>query len=103
LIVPVPNVVPPLVIITVPVVQGGTVVVIVTGEPYELGPDVVTVTVGVVLFTVSVRFAEPALLLASPPYEAVIELAPIGSVEVVRVAVPFVTVELPRIALPLVN
>jgi hypothetical protein len=49
---PLPNVVPPLVTVTVPVVPGGKVVVMVTGLPKVLGPDVVTVIVGVVLLTV---------------------------------------------------
>ena len=52
LTVPEPRVVPPLVMVTVPVVPMGRVVVIVTGEPEVLGPEVVTVTVGVVLLTV---------------------------------------------------
>jgi len=49
---PLPSVVPPLVTVTVPVVPGGKVVVTVTGLPKVLGPDVVTVIVGVVLLTV---------------------------------------------------
>lgn len=49
---PLPRVVPPLVTVTVPVVPGGRVVVIVTGAPEVLGPEVVTVTVGVVLLTI---------------------------------------------------
>lgn len=48
---PEPRVVPPLVTVTVPVVPMGSVVVIVTGWPNVLGPEVVTVTVGVVLLT----------------------------------------------------
>ena len=67
LIVPVPIGLPPLVIVTVPVVPTGSVVVIMTGLPKVLGPDVVTVTAGVVLLTVWVRFAVAVLLLASPP------------------------------------
>ena len=51
LIVPVPTGFPPLVIVTVPVVPGGRVVVMVTGFPKVLGPDVVTVMEGVALFT----------------------------------------------------
>jgi hypothetical protein len=66
LIVPVPTGLPPLVIVTVPVVPTGSVVVIVTGLPNVLGPDVVTVTVGVALLTVWVRFAVAVLLFASP-------------------------------------
>lgn len=49
---PEPRVVPPLVTVTVPVVPGGSVVVIVTGAPAVLGPDVVTVIGGVALLTV---------------------------------------------------
>ena len=63
---PLPSVVPPLVIVTVPVVPGGKVVVTVTGLPKVLGPDVVTVIVGVVLLTVWVRFAVAVLSFASP-------------------------------------
>ena len=63
---PLPSVVPPLVTVTVPVVPGGKVVVTVTGLPKVLGPDVVTVMVGVVLLTVWVRFAEAPLLFVSP-------------------------------------
>ena len=63
---PLPSVVPPLVIVTVPVVPGGSVVVTVTGLPKVLGPDVVTVTVGVVLLTVWVSVAVAVLLFASP-------------------------------------
>ena len=48
---PLPKVVPPLVTVTVPVVPGGRVVVIVTGAPEVLGPDVVTVIGGVGLLT----------------------------------------------------
>jgi hypothetical protein len=66
LIVPEPTGLPPLVIVTVPGVPTGSVVVIVTGLPKVLGPDVVTVTVGVDLLTVWVRFAVAVLLLASP-------------------------------------
>jgi hypothetical protein len=51
LTVPLPTGFPPLVIVTVPVVPGGRVVVIVTGSPYVLGPEVLTVMVGVVLLT----------------------------------------------------
>jgi hypothetical protein len=50
--VPEPRVVPPLVIVIVPVVPGGTVAVIVIGLPYVLDPEVVTITVGVALFTI---------------------------------------------------
>jgi hypothetical protein len=63
---PLPSVVPPLVIVTVPVVPGGRVVVTVTGLPKVLGPEVVTVTVGVDLLTVWVRLAVAVLLFTSP-------------------------------------
>jgi len=66
LIVPDPRVVVPLVTVTVPVVPIGRVVVMVTGEPKVLGPEVVTVTVGVALLTVWVRLAVAVLLFASP-------------------------------------
>jgi hypothetical protein len=48
---PLPSVTPPLVTVTVPVTPVGKVVVIVTGLPYMLGPEVVTVMVGVALLT----------------------------------------------------
>ena len=63
---PLPRVVPPLVTVTVPVVPGGRVVVMVTGAPEVLGPEVVTVIGGVVLLTVWVRDAVAVLLFASP-------------------------------------
>jgi hypothetical protein len=63
---PEPRVTPPLVTVTVPVVPIGRVVVMVTGEPKLLGPEVVTVTVGVVLLTVWVSDAVAVLLFASP-------------------------------------
>jgi hypothetical protein len=50
--VPLPSVTPPLETVTVPVVPGGKVVVIVTDPPEVLGPEVVTVTGGVILLTV---------------------------------------------------
>lgn len=63
---PEPRVTPPLVTVTVPVVPMGRVVVMVTGSPKLLVPDVVTVTAGVVLLTVWVRLAVAVLLFASP-------------------------------------
>jgi hypothetical protein len=63
---PEPRVTPPLVTVTVPVVPMGKVVVMVTGAPKVLGPEVVTVTVGVDLLTVWVRVAVAVLLFASP-------------------------------------
>lgn len=50
-IVPLPRVTPPLVIVIVPVGPSGTEAVIVTDCPKVLGPEVLTVTVGVALFT----------------------------------------------------
>jgi hypothetical protein len=67
LTVPDPIGVLPLVIVTVPVVPGGTDAVIVTGVPYVLGPEVVTVTVGVAWLIVTVVVAVTGLLLLSPP------------------------------------
>jgi hypothetical protein len=63
---PEPRVTPPLVTMTVPVVPMGRVVVMVTGSPKLLVPDVVTVTTGVVLLTVWVRLAVAVLLFPSP-------------------------------------
>ena len=103
LIVPDPRVVVPLVTVTVPVVPIGRVVVMVTGEPKVLGPEVVTVTVGVALLTVWVRLAVAVLLFASPLYVAVIESLPEGNAVVANVATPFVTVEVPRTVAPLVK
>ena len=57
---------PPLVMVTVPVVPMGRVVVIVTGEPRYLRPEVVTVTTGVALLTVCAIDAVAVLLFASP-------------------------------------
>jgi hypothetical protein len=51
-IVPLPNVTPPLVIVIVPVGPAGTEAVIATGLPKTLGPGVLTVTVGVAFATV---------------------------------------------------
>ena len=65
--VPVPRVTPPLIIVTVPVTPVGTVAVMVTGEPKVLGPEVVTVTVGVALVTVCEVEPVAGLLLESPP------------------------------------
>ena len=64
---PLPKVVPPLVTVTVPVVPMGRVVVMVTGAPEVLGPEVVTVIGGVVLLTIWVRGTDVAgLLFVSP-------------------------------------
>jgi len=66
LTVPLPIGFPPLVIVTVPVVPMGNVVVMVTGLPKLLGPEVVTMIVGVDLLTVWVRVAVAVLLFPSP-------------------------------------
>lgn len=66
LTVPEPRVVPPLAIVTVPVVPTGRVVVIVTGLLNVVEPGVETMTVGVALLTVWVRAAVAVLLFASP-------------------------------------
>ena len=64
---PLPRVTPPLVTVTVPVVPMGRVVVIVTGAPEVLGPEVVTMMFGVILLTIWVRGTEEAgLLFVSP-------------------------------------
>ena len=103
--VPVPSVVVPLVMVTVPVTPGGTVAVMATGEPKVLGPEVVTVTVGVVLTTVTVVVGEVAgLLLVSPGVVVEMGLAPTGSDGTVRVAVPLAfpvtTGAVPRTVVP---
>ena len=49
-IVPLPSVTPPLVIVMVPVGPIGTDAVIVTDWPKTLGPEVLTVTVGVDIY-----------------------------------------------------
>jgi hypothetical protein len=64
--VPEPRVVLPLVTVTVPVVPTGNVTVMVTGFPKVLGPEVVTVTVGVTLLTVWVNDAVALPLFVSP-------------------------------------
>jgi hypothetical protein len=66
LIVPEPSVTPPLVKVIVPVVPDGTVAVIVTEPPYVLGPEVVTVTVGVVFATVWVKVATEVFVFELP-------------------------------------
>ena len=65
--VPLPNVTPPLVIVIVPVGPGGTEAVIVTGLPKMLGPEVLTVSVGVAFATVCVTVATDELKFPSPP------------------------------------
>jgi hypothetical protein len=65
-IVPLPNVTPPLVIVMVPVGPAGTEAVIVTGLPKMLGPGVLTVTVVVAFATVWVTVATDELKFPSP-------------------------------------
>ena len=64
--VPVPRVTPPLVMVTEPVVPEVRVVVMVTGVPKTLGPEVVTEIVGVILEMTWTRVAVDVLLLLSP-------------------------------------
>ena len=64
--VPLPNVTPPLVIVIVPVGPAGTEAVIVTELPKMVGPGVLTVTVGVAFTTVCVTVATDELKLPSP-------------------------------------
>ena len=64
--VPLPNVTPPLVIVIVPVGSEGTEAVIVTELPKMLGPDVLTVSVGVAFATVCVTVATDELKFPSP-------------------------------------
>jgi hypothetical protein len=101
--VPEPRAVPPLVIVIVPVVPGGTVAVIVTGLPYVLDPEVVTTTVGVALLTIWVRVAVAVLSLVSPLYVAVIVLDPNGKVVLLTAATPLIKVEVPSTFDPLVK
>ena len=64
--VPLPTGLPALVIVIVPVAPAGTEAVIVTELPHVLGPEVVTLTVGVALLIVSTSVAVALLLLESP-------------------------------------
>ena len=103
LTVPVPRVVLPSLKVTVPVaVDGETVAVNVTEEPYVDGfDDDVTVTVVFTLLTVCVNTDDVLLLsFASPPYEAVIECVPPVSVEMLKVAFPLPIVPVPSVVLP---
>jgi len=102
-IVPVPSVVLPSRNVTVPVaVEGETVAVNVTAEPYVDGfNDDATVMVVLTLFTVCVNTDDVLLLsFVSPPYEAVIECDPTVSVDVLYVAFPLLTVPVPNVVLP---
>jgi hypothetical protein len=87
----------------VPVTPEGTVAVMVTLLPHVLGPEVVTVTVGVALLTTWVRFADAVLLFVSPPYCAVMALLPRGSEDVVTVARPPLIVPVPSGVAPFIN
>ena len=63
---PLPNVTPPLVIVMVPVGPFGTEAVIVTDWPKVLGPEVLTVSVGLSFPTVWVVVATEELKFPSP-------------------------------------
>ena len=65
-IVPLPRVTPPLVIVMVPVGPAGTEAVIVTELPKTLGPEVLTVSVGVAFATICVVVATDELKFPSP-------------------------------------
>src|SRR5258708_5686559 len=100
----VPNAVLPLVNVTVPVTPLGSVAVKVTDWPGLEGfAEVVTVMVGVALFTVWVSVPVAELLLPSPLYVAVMGSLPAGSEDVVAVAAPPVSVDVPNAVLPLEN
>ena len=103
LIVPVPRLVTPLVNVTEPVGPAGSVAVMVTGEPYVLGPEVVTLRVGEFFVTVCVRLAVEVLLLLSPLYVAVMVLLPGVRDDVESVATPPLRDGVPRTVEPLVN
>ena len=78
--VPLPSVTPPLVIVMVPVGPTGTEAVIVTDWPKLLEPDVLTLTVGVALFTTWTSTFD-----VSPLYCAVILCEPTRRLEIVNV------------------
>jgi hypothetical protein len=100
----VPNVVAPLVNVTVPVTPVGSVAVNVTDCPGVEGfVEETRVTTGVVLATTWVSVAVAELLLASPLYVAVMGSLPAGSEDVVVAATPPVSVDVPKIVAPLVN
>ena len=103
LIVPVPRLVTPLVNATDPVTPAWSVAVIVTDEPYVLGPEVVTASVGEFFVTVCVSVAVEVLLLLSPLYVAVMVLLPVVKDDVASVATPLLRVDVPRTVDPLVN
>jgi hypothetical protein len=100
----VPNVVAPLVNVTVPVTPVGSVAVKVTDWPGVEGfTEETRDTTGVVLATTWVSVAAAELLLASPLYLAVTGSLPPGSEDVVAVATPPVSVDVPNVIAPLVN
>jgi hypothetical protein len=103
LIGPEPSVTPLLVNAMFPVVPLGTLAVTVTELPNMLGPEVVTVIVGVVLFTVCIKVALAVLLLESPLYVAVIVSVPAGKVDVVTVAIPLDKTGEPKMVDPAVK
>ncbi len=94
-IVPTPRESEPLVKVTVPVTPEGTVAVIVTEPPKVLGPEVVTVTVGVALLTTWTSTGEMLEL-----YSAVILCEPTERLEVVNVAVGPVILVVPITVAP---
>src|SRR5258705_3849723 len=99
----VPNVVAPLVNVTVPVTPLGSVAVNVTDWPGVEGfTEETRVTTGVILATTWVSVAVAELLFASPLYVAMIGSVPAGSVDVVTVATPPVSVDVPNVVVPLV-
>jgi hypothetical protein len=91
--------------VTVPVaVEGDTVAVNVTDNPWVDGfADDASVT-AVFAFTVWVSTEDVLLLsFASPPYAAVIEFEPTAKVEMLNVAFPLLTVPVPNVVLPFLN
>jgi hypothetical protein len=95
LTVPDPRLIEPLLKKIVPVAPLGTFAVMVTGLPYVLGPEVVTVTVGVIWFTTWTTTLETFEL-----YCEVILCDPTDRLDVVRVAVVPVIPTLPMLFVP---
>jgi hypothetical protein len=98
LTVPEPRLSEPLLKEIVPVTPLGTVAVIVTVPPYVLGPEVVTVTVGVILLTTCTTTFE-----VSMPNCEVILCDPTARLEVVRLAVAPEIVIVPIFVVPSKN
>jgi hypothetical protein len=98
LIVPDPRLSDPLLKEIVPVTPLGTTAVTVTLPPYVLGPEVVTVTVGVALFTTCATMLE-----VSVPNCEVILCVPTVRLEVVRLAVAPEIVIVPIFVVPSKN